>query len=118
MGMYEMVELRRAMIDEVEVVLKGVVEKYDREVRSVGGVGEGGWPSYFPEEWVGRWPTLEGLKWIVWEREQVAGEEEGPFWRTASASIGGPEESYVYGYVSGRIIEWIRKVPGLTFFKS
>ena len=52
---------------------------------------------------------MEGLKWIVWEREQVAGEEEGPFWRTSSASIGGPEESYVYGYVSGRIIEWMRK---------
>ena len=43
MGSYEMMELRRAMIDEVEVVLKGVVEKYDNKVRFVGGVGEGGW---------------------------------------------------------------------------
>ena len=37
-----MLELRRALIDEVETILKEFVVKYDREVRYVGGWGEGG----------------------------------------------------------------------------
>ena len=109
MGSCEMLELRRTVIDEVENVLKEFVAAYDRETRFVGGLGRGGRPDYFPEEWAGRWPVLEGLKWIVWEKEQVAGEEEGPFHRTSGAVIGGPEEGWVYGFVPERIIEWMRK---------
>ena len=40
MGGCEMLELRRAMIDEVEVVLKEFVEKHDTEARFVGGVAK------------------------------------------------------------------------------
>ena len=52
---------------------------------------------------------MRDLEWIVWEREQGAGEEDVPFYRTSGAVIGGPEESWVYGYVPGRIIEWMKK---------
>ena len=99
-----MSELRRMMIDEVESVLKEFVVTYDRETHFVGGLGSGGMPSYFPDEWSRRWPILRGLKWIVWEKELNSGEEDGPFYRKLGAVIGGPEESWVYGYMSGRII--------------
>ena len=92
-GRVEMSELRRTMIDEVEEVLKEFVVAYGGLTRFVGGLGRGGWPEYFPEEWTERWPVLEGLQWIVWAKERIAGEEEGPFHRTSGAVIGGPEEN-------------------------
>ena len=110
MGSCELLELRSAMFDEIEVVLKEFIEKYGQESRFVGRLGSGGMPSYFPDEWSRLWPVLRDLEWIVWEREQDAGEEDGPFYRTSGAIIGGPEESWVYGYVPGRIIEWMRRV--------
>ena len=105
-----MLELRRALIDEVETILKEFVVKYDREVRYVGGLGRGWRAIYFPEECARRWPILlGGLKWVVWERERGPGEEDGPFHRTSGAVFGWPEESWVYGYMSRRIIEWMRR---------
>ena len=63
MGSCEMVELRGAMIDEIEVVFKEFIEKYDGEVRwGAIGMGSGGMPSYFPDEWSRRWPILRGLR--------------------------------------------------------
>ena len=85
-----MLELRRALIDEVETILKEFVVKYDREVRYVGGLRRGWRATYFPEECARRWPILlGGLKWVVWERERGAGEEDGPFHRTSGAVSGG-----------------------------
>ena len=104
-----MSELRRTMIDELEKVLQEFIVAYGTATRFVEGLGMGGWPGYFPEEWADRWPVLGGLQWIVWEKEQAAGEEEGPVHRVSGAVIGGAEDSWVFGLVPVRIIHWLEK---------
>ena len=102
-----MLELRALMFDEVDKIIGEFCGQYGCDPRYGAVFGFGGNPDYFPVVWRGRWRNLEALQWMVWERARGDREGPGPFYQSGESALGGPEESWVYGFIPGRVIKWM-----------
>lgn len=105
-----MLELRALMFDEVDKIIGEFCGQYGDDPRFGAVFGFGGNPDYFPVGWRGRWCNLEALQWMVWERARGEREGPGPFYQSGESALGGPEESWVYGFIPERVIKWMLNI--------